>query len=339
MFKKIFWSILAVAFLVPSHLLMSIDLSQSKGQPISELIRHLELGMPVRHGGLTVIPIFKDEVRDRTPYLTLEEALDNGWITITEVEGGRVPQVKISNRSKRKIFLMGGEILTGCRQDRLLAKDILLAPGTKNLLAPVYCVEHGRWSQASERFYSKQNLGTPALRAIAQEKPASAQSEIWDRITEQNRKMGISSRTEAFQEAFEEGKNQEAIFKIEQKLSGLPQLHHDTVGVMIGLEGEPVSVDIFINPRLFSKQWSKILRASALSSLGSKLENRLTREQAARFLRSFQKHLYRSKPGLDLGTELSYSQADAHIQALVYHQAVIHCAAFPQSKDRLKVIR
>lgn len=317
----------------------SMSQTEQRMQPVPDLVKHLELGTPVSQGALTIIPVYLDKVKDRAVYVTLEDALRKGWIHITEVEGGRVPQVKISNTSRHAIFLMGGEILTGCRQDRLLAGDILLAPGTRDLLAPVYCVEHGRWSQTSDRFTSKQNLGTAALRAVAQNRPAAAQTEIWDTIADQNRKMGVSSRTDAFQEAFEKEENRNAIQKVEKKLADLPRLHDDTVGVVIGLNERVVSVDIFVNPDLFAKQWPKILRASALSSIGRHKTPGLDRDQASRFLRSFLKRRFRSKPSLDLGYEYSSSASDANIQALVYRKSVIHCSAFPQQEDRIKVVR
>ena len=207
--------------------------AQDSRDPIRDTVRRLELGKAVSHGGLTIIPVYLERVLDRTGYATLEDALKNGWITITEVEGGRVPQVKISNLSKHLVFLMGGEILTGCRQDRILAGDILLAPGTKDLLAPVYCVEQGRWSHVSQSFSSKQNLGTPALRARALEKSPAAQSEIWGKIAEENRAMGVASATGAYQDAYEKEENRARISKIEEKMVDLPRLHSDTVGVVI----------------------------------------------------------------------------------------------------------
>ena len=120
------------------------------------------------------------------------------------------------------IFLMGGEILTGCRQDRILAGDILLAPGTKDLLVPVYCVEQGRWTHVSQGFSSKKNLGTPALRARAQEKSPSAQSEIWGKIAEENSVMGVASATGAYQDAYDKEENRDRISRIEEKMADLP---------------------------------------------------------------------------------------------------------------------
>ncbi len=338
MFKNTMWLLAGAALLFFPGSQSALDLKEDPN-PVLDMVERLELGRPVSHGNLTVIPVYLDKIQDRTAYATLEDALEKGWITITEIEGGRVPQVKISNVSKHMIFLMGGEILTGCRQDRILANDILLAPGTRDLLAPVYCVEHGRWSAASSQFTSKKNLGTPAMRAKAQKKSPSAQSEIWAAIADQNRKMAVASPTEAYQEAFEKEENRAVIQKIEKKMKVFPRLNDDAVGVIIGLRGKLVSVDIFATPGLFAKQWPKILRSSALSSIGDPGKDNLDRGQTAEFLESFVDRSYRRQAGLDLGFEYTSTASDAHIQALSFRDKVVHLSAFPQEKDRIKVLR
>jgi len=333
--------VLAMALLAPALLAGSATgpVAQEKFNPIGDLVKRLELGKPMSYGGLTIIPAYLDKVQDRTSYSTLDEALKNGWITITEVESGRVPQVRISNTSKRLIFLMAGEILTGCRQDRILASDILLAPGTKDLMAPVYCVEQGRWSHTSDRFYSKENLGTPALRAKAQDMSGGAQSEIWERIADQNRVMGVPSATGAYQDAFEKKETLSEIRKIEERMKGIPRLHDDAVGVVIGVGGRVVSADIFADPDLFARQWSKILKASALASIGGTKGEGLDRNEAAAFLKSFLRRSYQRRQGLDLGFEYSSSDSGASIQALVYNEGIVHLSGFPQETDRIKVVR
>jgi len=336
--KKLMTMAMAILTTVLLAAVRPAAVAQDSRDPIRDTVRRLELGKAVSHGGLTIIPVYLERVLDRTGYATLEDALKNGWITITEVEGGRVPQVKISNLSKHLVFLMGGEILTGCRQDRILAGDILLAPGTKDLLAPVYCVEQGRWSHVSQSFSSKQNLGTPALRARAQEKSPAAQSEIWGKIAEENRAMGVASATGAYQDAYKKEENRARISKIEEKMVDLPRLHADTVGVVIGVGGAVVSTDIFANPDLFLKQWPKILRSSALTSLGSTRAASLDRDQAAEFLRSFLDRRFRTQPGLDLGVEYTSIDSEANVQALAHDDRVVHLAGFPQEEDRIKVI-
>jgi hypothetical protein len=177
------------------------------------------------------------------------------------------------------------------------------------------------------------------MRAKAQEKSPTAQREIWVSIAEQNRKLGVTSVSGAFQQAFEKEENRALIQKVEKRMKDIPHLHVDTVGVVIGLNGEMVSVDIFANPGLFAKQWPKILRSSALSSIERTKEGTLSRDEAVEFLRSLMDRKYRNKTGLDLGFEYSSADAAANIQALAYKERVVHLAAFPQEKERLKVIR
>lgn len=310
---------------------------QDAAGPVPSLVRTLEVGRPVVHGSLTIVPVYAQGVADRTEYVTLEDALKRGAIEITEVDGGQVPQVKISSLSKSVLFLMAGEILTGCRQDRILAQDVLLAPGTRDLIVPVFCVEQGRWTSQSPAFTSRENLGTYKLRSRAVERAPSAQSRIWEEVRDQNRSLGVSSGTGAYQDAYEKDENKQAIGAIEKKISDGLRLDDDVVGVVIGLGGRAVSVDVFANAHLFRKEWPKILRSSALSALHEKRGGGLGQKEAADFLRSLAGRDYGRKPALDLGYELESAGTRAMVRALVYREAVIHLAGFPQEPDRLKV--
>jgi len=236
--------------------------------PIPGLIRVLEVGRPVSPQGLSIVPIYRIDSPAARDWAMLDEAVKNRWIEIAELDGGRVPQVRISNLSKRTIYLMGGEILTGARQDRILAQDLLLGPGTRDLVAPVFCVEHGRWTAVSPGFTTKNNIGTFDLRAKAAARGTAAQAEIWDKVAEQNARVGAASPTGAYQDAYESSATKKSIAEIESRMSSIPRLMKDTVGVVIALGGRIVSADVFADPALFQKQWPKILRSSALAAQG-----------------------------------------------------------------------
>ena len=335
--KKIgfLFSLLMVGSLLGGSFAGSVPM---KGEnPVHDLIRILEVGKPVNYGKLTVLPVFSVKIKDKTKYVTLEDALKYQWIEITEVEGGRVPQVRISNRSKHMIYLMGGEILTGCKQDRILAADVLLASGTKNLLVPVFCVEQGRWHHNSQSFYTKGNLGTHKLRAKAQEKAPESQSKIWSQIDKENRQMEVTTRTGAYQAAYDKMENKAIITKIEKEMQRVPELYADTIGVVIGLGGQIVSIDIFANPHLFKKQWPKILKSSALSSISTRREGAINQKGAVNFLKSFMEKNFKQKPAVDLGNEWIVNDSAVNANALSYRYSVIHLAGFPQEEERMGV--
>jgi hypothetical protein len=312
--------------------------STGPGGPVNGLIKLLEVGRPVAYQALTIVPIYRTDAPRPADFVMLDEAVKNGWIEIGELDGGRVPQVRISNLSKRTIYIMGGEILTGARQDRILASDLLLAPGTRNLVVPVYCVEHGRWTAVSPNFTTKNNIGTYDLRAKAAGQGESAQADIWSSVAEQNTRVGVASPTSAYQDAYEAEGNKRKIQAIEEKMAAIPRLMKDTVGVVIALGGRIVSSDFFADPALFQKQWPKILRSSALSAIGHQGMGKLDQTAAADFLKGLADRTYQPKKGLDLGQEYSNLDDEATVQALVLDGAVIHLAAFAQEDGRKKVI-
>jgi hypothetical protein len=89
---------------------------------------------------------------------------------------------------------------------------------------------------------------------------------------------------------------------------------------------------------LFAKEWPKILRSSALSSITHETPGVLDQRAAAAMLRTFPAKEYQIKKGLDLGMDYTSVETEANIKALVYQGAVLHLAAFPQEDGRMKVI-
>ena len=135
---------------------------------INYLLDSIEIGNPVYNENLTIFPIYRNNKSKEYNFTLLEEALKKNYLKITELDGGNVPEVNITNKSDKIIFLMGGEVITGCKQDRIVARDVIIDSKRKDLIVPVYCVEQGRWSYNSNNFYSKKNIGTYKLRAEAQ---------------------------------------------------------------------------------------------------------------------------------------------------------------------------
>jgi hypothetical protein len=300
------------------------------GKEVMDLIRTLQVGEPVYHGSLTIIPVYSTRAGGCSPYATLDEALEAGWLEITEVGSGSVPQVCVTNRSDTHIYIMGGEILTGCRQDRLVGRDVLLRPYAAGVIVPVYCVEQGRWTYESRTFSSKKNLGTPSLRAEGQKASDAAQTEIWDRVSTMCRRSGTGGSSR-FQEAYEADGAGPEIEAYESRMKGIPRLYPDAIGVVIGVGGAITSVDVFSDPGLFGRLWPKMLKSSALAAVCKRSYGSVDQADAVRFLRKVHGMHYVRKPAIDLGTEHSAVDGEANVNALVYRDAVIHLAAFPEA--------
>lgn len=296
---------------------------------VTDFVKTLEVGSPVYYEGLTIIPVYTTRISSSTNYSTLDEALNGGWLTITETGGGNVPEVSLTNNSNRYIFIMGGEILAGCRQDRIIGRDVLIAPRSSGVIVPVYCVEQGRWTQVSDKFYSKNNLGHYRMRSLAQKAQRNAQSEIWESVKDFGARFSVSSRTQAYQDISDDREVKRKVRVYEERMINVPRLNRDTVGVVVAVGGQVVSADIFSNPQLFQKLWPKILKSSAFSAISCERSGRASQEQAAQFLRNLLYCSYYHRPAIDAGDEFS-ATSSTEISALVYNRKVVHLAAFHQ---------
>jgi hypothetical protein len=306
----------------------------ASGREVAHFIEVLEVGEPVRYENLTVIPVYTKERSFFLDLATLDQALEKKWLRITEVEDGRVPQVKVTNLSDGYVYLMGGEVLTGCRQDRIIGRDVILGPKHKDVIVPVYCVERGRWTYESDQFYSKKNLGTAQLRAEAQKGLESAQARIWSEVGDLHVRGGRAGETR-FQEAFDSEAAGRRIAVVEDRMAALPRLYPDAVGVVIGVGDQIVSADVFAAAHVFQALWPKILRSAALATVGRKDWGSIGQDDAARFLAGLHDKRYIERPAVDLGSELTAMDHEVNVNALVYTTQVFHLAAFPEGSAKV----
>ena len=73
------------------------------------LFSQVEVLEPVSANGFQVFGLRRPDVGSLS-YLTLDEALQNDLVDVTEIdEGGSVPTLKVSNKADRLLFLMSGE--------------------------------------------------------------------------------------------------------------------------------------------------------------------------------------------------------------------------------------
>ncbi len=332
--KKIIFFMLFAAVMFVS--LAVNDAFAEKASDITRLIDDIQVGEAVYYEGLTIIPVYSARSQKGISFITLEEAFNKKYLEVTEMQGGRVPQVKVTNNSDKYIYLMGGEILTGCKQDRIVGRDVLIGSKSRDILVTVYCVEHGRWTNQSGSFYSKGNLGTFEQRGAAQceaNYSSEKQQSIWDGISRLNRKMKVSSETSAYQAAYDNADVKKRISSYERKMSAVPLMNKDTLGVVIGIGERIVSVDIFADSDTFKALWPKLLKSSALAAINCESRGTLTQDEAARFLRNLHDKDYAQKSGVDEGIEFSVVDNQLNVNALVFGNTVIHIAAFPQGMD------
>jgi len=95
------------------------------------ILSSVEIKSIQRAGALQVFGL-KWAAGDGLDYSTLDEALLARTLDVAEINGpGQVPAIKVENRSWRMVFLMAGELLVGCKQDRALNTSIMVPSRAK----------------------------------------------------------------------------------------------------------------------------------------------------------------------------------------------------------------
>jgi hypothetical protein len=129
------------------------------GQPLRP---EWKVAAPSSFKNLTVIPVTSDNYAATDQFITLDQGLQSGTVTITELgadghtrnlrpgeqadDNAEVNKLSITNRSGKLLVLIAGEILSGGKQDRIVGSDRIVKPDNSPMPLDVFCVEHGRWS-------------------------------------------------------------------------------------------------------------------------------------------------------------------------------------------------
>lgn len=227
----------------------------------------LHLGSPAQAGPLTVFPIWTDApLSTRTYRTTLPSAG-----TVREHDGGPVVEsLTVTNPSTKPLLLLEGALLEGGWQHRVIAKSILIG-GRSHEDVEVRCVEQHRWG--GER---TQRLGSRcapvavrgALRGIRPEAPVRAaeygahadQGDVWRRVTRYERSHGASP-TSSLVDVHSIAESR--LSDIASQVRPLPAQR----GVLVGVAGHPVLVEVFDHPDTLAEQWDAILSSLALDAV------------------------------------------------------------------------
>ena len=88
-----------------------------------------------------------DEVADgSTPNETVEDIANNSVQSGGDTNQS-VDTLFVRNEDEKPLYLMPGEIVLGGDQDRMIAEECIVPPGSTKFAIKVFCVEQGRWAQ------------------------------------------------------------------------------------------------------------------------------------------------------------------------------------------------
>jgi|GEM_PF-531614 len=172
----------------------------------------------------------------------------------------------VQNKSQDTIFMLSGDVVTGGKQDRVIAQDQIVMPGTVRNM-DVFCVEQGRWSSndtlaapAQQKLYAFSgyySVASPKVRQAVQR--TGSQQEVWAAVASVTKANGATSATStyaALETANEQKNKRDAYLRFfDGKLDAEPQV----VGMVAVCGDQILGVDIFGNSDLFRREYTSLL--------------------------------------------------------------------------------
>lgn len=270
---------------------------------------------PIQSGGLLLFPVVRTAGKSpsETPFTTLDEGIRNGEVEVTEAgrvqgmyrprngrptpypdqryRGDQVNTLVLINNSGKPLLMLAGEIVTGGKQDRVIAKDRIVPAGADPIDLSVFCIEPGRWTESSATFGAAAKapaqgfMVQPAVRQRAM--VDKDQQQVWNSVHGAIAQMEVAAAppsagaspntifrsTTSYAKVMQSGEvskqvDQAAAPIMKAREDILAQLRQEhAVGVIVAVRGEIIWADLFANTDLLSRYWTKLVRSYAAESL------------------------------------------------------------------------
>jgi hypothetical protein len=249
-------------------------------------LRDFEAGEPVLAYNLAVVPLHTRKGPPYDDYTVLEEAQAANKVTVRELgDDGSVPELSVRNRDQRPLYLLGGEVLLGGKQDRMVQTDVVLDAGERRRV-PVVCVEQGRWDGQDLSFRPGLAVAHPDLRRAAL---FSEQGAVWGEVARKSEISGVSSATGTYRRVLQDAKLRQRISQYLDELQAKLPRDERMAGLAVAINGELEVVDVFDSPKLYGKLERKLLASYVLAALEKQPGGAEQAEQAKVKARSLKK--------------------------------------------------
>jgi hypothetical protein len=256
--------VVTVALMVAAFFIFLRTLAHAA--PLPALGADNQLLPPMQYKQLAVFPVVHRAGVVSAQYLTLSDGVKQKLVTVSEHgQGGTVNRVQVKNASEKPLLLLGGEVILGGQQDRILGKDTVV-PAHETMVVEVFCVEHGRWNGQRE-FTAGNAIADSKLRVRAKFK--SDQQQVWAEVAKKNGDLKVTNSTGTYRN-LATGTDGEKIKKPyrDYLVTELAKLKDkQVVGLVSAINGRVTSVDVFASPSLFAAYQEKLLDSIVMSAV------------------------------------------------------------------------
>ena len=311
MCTRLRFSAMKAAFILPIVLLFCLPMLRVDAGTATAKYSVLS---PISKGKLTIFPVVAQITHDTSDFITLDDGIRSGDVIVTEAgnvnvrplvrghshyvpdhgSGAQVNQLVLVNNSKHPLILLAGEIVTGGKQDRIIAKDRIIPAGGDPVDLSVFCVEPGRWTGTTTKFQSMSvpQMAQPSVRYNAMAE--KSQQKVWDEVGRSRERViaeaaaaprseggggsvvgGLAGarNTSSYAKTMQYDAVQKTVDEVAKPIqtsydSAIRQLRDKhAVGVIVAVNGRIIWTDIFASTQLLEKYWPKLVRSYAAEAI------------------------------------------------------------------------
>lgn len=221
-------------------------------------------------------------------YTTLQHALEKKKVAITEVGSGRedgtVNTLFIENVSRDTIMVLAGEVVKGGKQDRVIAQDFLLYPGSGKKDVSVFCVEHGRWQSGTDGKSFNQYLSVSPKEVRKAAVVKKDQREVWDKVSEVTQKNSAESSTGTLAALKLSAPYKTDIKKYTDHFKGLLINESNVIGVVAVSGNTVLGCDMFATHELFRSHYVNLVNSYAAEAISSGKPVTISHDEVKQYL-------------------------------------------------------
>jgi len=298
----------------------------------------LSLGAPSAYRNLTLTPILASGPLLTIEPKSLEEALADGTMKVTEVSAaGHVPELRVKNSGSTSVLILDGEELVGAKQNRIVNVTVLVEPRSE-IVIPVSCIEAGRWAYSRPGFAAAGRVLYHKIRSRKAEfvtknlkerrRYFADQGSVWDGVSEALGALRVASPTHSLSDAYDQRANE---------IDGFVEafrLKPGQVGVIYRIGGVLAGLDLLGSEAVFARAFPKFARGSALQALAGFGEDGSSPLDDQTFLAEALSTPGDRFPAIGLGENLRIDTKEMGGCALELDGALVHLFAFPRHVKR-----
>jgi hypothetical protein len=295
---------------------------------LRDLPSELSVEAPIGDQRLRILPLRRESTSD-LEYLTLDEP-SAALVTIEESSpSGSVPELRVRNRAKARVFIPDGSTLTGAKQNRVVNLSVMVAPESVTLI-PVSCVERGRWRLLTPQFAAGGLADSPLRAQMCRDATESLkragkvhvdQGEVWRHVDGMLEGAGAFSPTAAYHALYEKWQPELADYEARLRLPA------DASGVAVEIDGRLQAVDLFDKPDTLHTLWPRLVSGYLLAALRPGLP-----QGEATDVKGFLEQLLSSEgqcyEPAGVGTTVRLANGEAVGSALMCEGRLVHLSVF-----------